>query len=215
MPGFRTTSRPWPASRSRTGPAAPRPCSSTATEAGVDVSLSDRAGWAVCLVGTGGAGWAATWRSSSRGHRHSWPTSSPRPSRTYVAARPSADHDAAANLIWSAKESGLKVLRTGLRRDTRSVEVVVGEAGRRDRLGQARRAHGRGRRPARLVAPGRVLPDDGGRRGPLAGAAGARRVRRPRDARCPCTAGWRPGPSEPRRSGSGVTPAPARVRARR
>jgi 4'-phosphopantetheinyl transferase len=28
-----------------------------------------------------------------------------------------------ANLIWSAKESALKVLRTGLRRDTRSVEV--------------------------------------------------------------------------------------------
>ena len=31
--------------------------------------------------------------------------------------------DAVANLIWSAKESALKVLRTGLRRDTRSVEV--------------------------------------------------------------------------------------------
>ena len=28
-----------------------------------------------------------------------------------------------ANLIWSAKESALKVLKTGLRRDTRSVEV--------------------------------------------------------------------------------------------
>lgn len=31
--------------------------------------------------------------------------------------------DLASNLIWSAKESALKVLRTGLRRDTRSVEV--------------------------------------------------------------------------------------------
>ena len=31
-----------------------------------------------------------------------------------------------ANLIWSAKESALKVLRTGLRRDTRSVTVVPG-----------------------------------------------------------------------------------------
>ena len=30
-----------------------------------------------------------------------------------------------ANLIWSAKESALKVLRTGLRQDTRSVEVEV------------------------------------------------------------------------------------------
>lgn len=33
------------------------------------------------------------------------------------------DHDLMANLIWSAKESALKVLRTGLRRDTRTVEV--------------------------------------------------------------------------------------------
>lgn len=30
----------------------------------------------------------------------------------------------AANLVWSAKESALKVLRTGLRRDTRTVEVA-------------------------------------------------------------------------------------------
>jgi 4'-phosphopantetheinyl transferase len=34
-----------------------------------------------------------------------------------------ADPDLTANLIWSAKESALKVLRTGLRRDTRTVEV--------------------------------------------------------------------------------------------
>ena len=33
------------------------------------------------------------------------------------------DRSLMANLIWSAKESSLKVLRTGLRRDTRSVEV--------------------------------------------------------------------------------------------
>ncbi len=41
------------------------------------------------------------------------------------------DQDLVANLIWSAKESSLKVLRTGLRRDTRTVEVhldgVVGD----------------------------------------------------------------------------------------
>ena len=33
----------------------------------------------------------------------------------------------AANLLWSAKESALKVLQTGLRRDTRSVEVALVE----------------------------------------------------------------------------------------
>lgn len=32
-------------------------------------------------------------------------------------------HDLMANLIWSAKESALKVPRTGLRRDTRTAEV--------------------------------------------------------------------------------------------
>ncbi len=36
------------------------------------------------------------------------------------------DADLMANLIWSAKESALKVLRTGLRRDTRTVEVHLG-----------------------------------------------------------------------------------------
>jgi 4'-phosphopantetheinyl transferase len=39
-----------------------------------------------------------------------------------------ASADLLANLIWSAKESTLKVLRTGLRRDTRSVEVTLSGA---------------------------------------------------------------------------------------
>jgi len=42
--------------------------------------------------------------------------------RTQVMA---GDSDLLANLMWSAKESSLKVLRTGLRRDTRTVEVHV------------------------------------------------------------------------------------------
>ena len=46
-----------------------------------------------------------------------------------VAAVEAGDHDLMANLIWSAKESSLKVLRTGLRRDTRTVEVEI-EQGR-------------------------------------------------------------------------------------
>ena len=37
--------------------------------------------------------------------------------------------DLISNLIWSAKESVLKVLRTGLRRDTRTVEVTIGDRG--------------------------------------------------------------------------------------
>lgn len=42
--------------------------------------------------------------------------------RMQVAA---GDFDLLANLMWSAKESSLKVLRTGLRRDTRTVEVHI------------------------------------------------------------------------------------------
>ena len=97
-------------------------------EAGLDVSLSDRAGWAVCVVGQGlgrvGCDLEIV-EPRTPGFVSDFLTAA---EQTYVAARPSADHDAAANLIWSAKESGLKVLQTGLRRDTRSVEVVVGEA---------------------------------------------------------------------------------------
>jgi 4'-phosphopantetheinyl transferase len=42
------------------------------------------------------------------------------------------DPDLLANRIWSANESALKVLRTGLRRDTRSVTVTLGEGDGRD-----------------------------------------------------------------------------------
>ena len=45
-----------------------------------------------------------------------------------MAGSPTAsDRDLLANLIWCGKESALKVLRTGLRRDTRSVEVEFPE----------------------------------------------------------------------------------------
>ena len=95
-------------------------------EVDFDISVSDRAGWAVCLVGADlsrvgvdleiveerSAGFVADFLTS--------------PEQEYVAAQP--DPHAAANLLWSAKESALKVLRTGLRRDTRTVEVTVHEA---------------------------------------------------------------------------------------
>ena len=43
------------------------------------------------------------------------------------AVSAAASPDLVANLVWSAKESALKVLRTGLRRDTRTVEVTAPE----------------------------------------------------------------------------------------
>jgi 4'-phosphopantetheinyl transferase len=92
---------------------------------GLDVSITDRAGWAVCLVGENltrvgcdleiveprSAGFVTDFLTPAE--------------QAFVASRPQVHRDAAANLMWSAKESALKVLRTGLRRDTRSVEVVL------------------------------------------------------------------------------------------
>lgn len=47
-----------------------------------------------------------------------------------LAARPAAERPRTANLIWCAKESAVKVLGTGWRVDTRSVEVRrIGEPG--------------------------------------------------------------------------------------
>lgn len=95
---------------------------------GLDVSLTDRAGWAVCVVGQDlsrvgcdleiveprSAGFVTDFLTGVE--------------RVYVDTLVGdGRRDEAANLMWSAKESALKVLRTGLRRDTRSVEVNVEE----------------------------------------------------------------------------------------
>jgi 4'-phosphopantetheinyl transferase len=47
-----------------------------------------------------------------------------RAERGIVDDAPPAEHDLVVTVIWSAKESALKALRSGLRRDTRSVEVT-------------------------------------------------------------------------------------------
>ncbi|MGZ4530329.1 MAG: 4'-phosphopantetheinyl transferase family protein [Mycobacterium sp.] len=101
------------------------------TPLGVEVSITDRAGWAVCV----------TWQAA--GPEPDCPVGcdlelvEPRTSgfvrefltateQRFVVSRPAGEErDMAANLIWSAKESALKVLRTGLRRDTRTLEVTV------------------------------------------------------------------------------------------
>lgn len=92
------------------------------------ISQTDRADWAVCVVSDG------TTRSvgcdlelvepRSAGFVRAYFTVT---EQQAVAAADDADHDLLANLLWSAKESALKVLETGLRRDTRSVEVALHE----------------------------------------------------------------------------------------
>lgn len=105
--------------------------------AAVDVSMSDRAGWAVCLVGPPGTAASGTLgidlevvepRSDEFVSDFFTPTE-----RRYVEALPdAASRHEAANLIWSAKEAALKVEQVGLRVDTRTVEVVLQSAARRD-----------------------------------------------------------------------------------
>jgi 4'-phosphopantetheinyl transferase len=103
-----------------------------------DISVSDRAGWAVCLVGSRSDGDRLDAvgidleivEPRSDGFVSDFLTG---PERDYVRSLPGRTaQDAAANLFWSAKESALKVLRTGLRADTRTVEVVISEAVRPD-----------------------------------------------------------------------------------
>lgn len=89
----------------------------------VSIAMTDRADWAVTAIRHGH-------------HRIGCDLELVEPrSRAFVtdyftveeqATVAAGDPDVLANLIWSAKESALKVLRTGLRRDTRSVSVSLG-----------------------------------------------------------------------------------------
>ena len=92
------------------------------------VSLTDRAGWAVCVVSPSGLEVGCDLElveHRSRDFVADYFT--PAEQALAHAARSEGDWQRLTNLIWSAKESALKVLRTGLRRDTRSVEVTLGE----------------------------------------------------------------------------------------
>lgn len=90
----------------------------------LDVSMTDRSGWAVCLLSraSGPVGCdLEVVEPRSENFVTDFLTAA---EQAYVHSG-GMDPHAAANLVWSAKESALKVLQTGLRRDTRSVEVVV------------------------------------------------------------------------------------------
>ncbi len=104
--------------------------------AGVDVSMSDRSGWAVCLVGAPGTMASGTVgvdlevvepRSARFVADYFTPNE-----RTYVGDLPADRRDEAANLIWSAKEAALKVQQVGLRVDTRTVDVDLHDEARVD-----------------------------------------------------------------------------------
>lgn len=100
-----------------------------------EVSLTDRAGWAICLVGAGGASGPLgidleIVEPRSERFVDDYLTAA---EQAFVRSRPpGAERDAAANLLWSAKEAALKVLQVGLRADTRTIEVTVHEDVRAD-----------------------------------------------------------------------------------
>src|SRR6185437_10773079 len=91
------------------------------------ISMTDRAGWAVCLLGPPGRSLGCDLELVERRTEmfvHDYLTE--REAEHVMAAPSGPERDLLANLAWSAKESALKVLRTGLRRDTRTVEVTHG-----------------------------------------------------------------------------------------
>ncbi|MFZ1287152.1 MAG: 4'-phosphopantetheinyl transferase superfamily protein [Candidatus Phosphoribacter sp.] len=108
-------------------------------EVPLDVSLTDRAGWAVCLVGPSGELAGGTLgvdleavEPRSRGFVSDYLTASEQ-EYVYGCGDPGSEGwNVASNLLWSAKESALKVLRVGLRADTRWVEVSLDEHPRPD-----------------------------------------------------------------------------------
>jgi 4'-phosphopantetheinyl transferase len=94
----------------------------------VEVSMSDRAGWAVCLVapadGSGTLGIdLEVVEPRSTGFVSDFFTTA-ESEHVHRLTDPELRHEA-ANLIWSAKEAALKVQQVGLRADTRTVEVQL------------------------------------------------------------------------------------------
>ena len=88
------------------------------------LSLTDRADWAVCLLSSGSFRVGCDLELVEPRSAAFVDDFFTEYEQRYVAGHGDPVARAlAANLIWSAKESALKVLTTGLRRDTRSVEV--------------------------------------------------------------------------------------------
>ncbi len=92
------------------------------------ISLSDRAGWGVCAVAPGSASVGCDLELVEPRTRRFVDDYFTAGERSWVNGAQGDEWDARANLVWCAKESALKVLRTGLRRDTRDVEVEAGSA---------------------------------------------------------------------------------------
>jgi 4'-phosphopantetheinyl transferase len=90
----------------------------------VAMSLTDRADWAVCVVSRRGDVALGCDLELVEPRTPGFVRDFLTTAEQATVAAAAAPH-LTANLLWSAKESALKVLETGLRRDTRSVEVTL------------------------------------------------------------------------------------------
>jgi len=95
--------------------------------AGAYLTMTDRAGQAVCLVGPAGMALGCDLELVEP-RSDAFVADFLTPAERGLVAAAGAERDLLANLVWCGKESALKVLRTGLRRDTRSVEVSFPDA---------------------------------------------------------------------------------------
>jgi 4'-phosphopantetheinyl transferase len=100
----------------------------------VAVSMTDRADWAVCVVAPVDLAVGCDLElvePRTDAFVRDWFTTTEQD--LVLDAGAGEQRHLLANLVWSAKESALKVLETGLRRDTRSVEVDVIDAAGHER----------------------------------------------------------------------------------
>ena len=137
------------------------------------VSLTDRAGWAVCTVSPSGLEVGCDLELVE----HRTPSFvadyfTPAEQALVHACAVGAGLAAADQPHLVGEGERVKVLRTGLRRDTRSVEVTLGDGLRRG-LGAADRQERRGLHVPWLVATVRHLHLDRGRAGPPGPTGGA------------------------------------------
>jgi 4'-phosphopantetheinyl transferase len=90
-------------------------------DVGLTIAMTDRADWAVAAVRDGGDRIGCDLELVERRSDLFIAEYLTEAEQELIAT---GDRDLLANLIWSGKESALKVLRTGLRRDTRSAQVT-------------------------------------------------------------------------------------------
>jgi 4'-phosphopantetheinyl transferase len=90
--------------------------------AGAYLTMTDRADQAVCLVGHPGTALGCDLELVEP-RSDAFVADFLTAAEQRLVAEAGERRDLVANLVWCGKESALKVLRTGLRRDTRSVEV--------------------------------------------------------------------------------------------